>query len=109
MTITRHQCIDELRRRRVRPVEPSGNEELRYGLAAEDDPAEAPQYTFERECVRTALQRIPVEQRTVIELAFWGGMTQQENALHCHSPLGTVKARLRLGMQRLKLLLQESD
>jgi RNA polymerase sigma-70 factor (ECF subfamily) len=59
--------------------------------------------------VREALQQIPAPQRMVIELAFWGGMTQQEIALHCHSPLGTVKTRFRLGMQRLKLLLQESE
>jgi len=36
-------------------------------------------------------------------------MTHQEIALHCHSPLGTVKTRLRLGKQRLKLLLQDSE
>ena len=108
MSITRHQCIDELRRRRVRPVTQLGDEELLYELVSDDDPAQATQYTFERARVREALQHIPAEQRNVIELAFWGGLTQREIAVYSHSPLGTVKTRSRLGMQRLKRLLQES-
>ena len=85
-----------------------GEEELLYELASDDDPAQAVQYTFELAHIREALQQIPAEQRIVIELAFWGGLTQQEIARYCHSPLGTVKTRLRLGMQRLKRLLPES-
>ena len=41
MSITRHQCIDELRRRRVRPVTQPGDEEFLYELASDDDPAQA--------------------------------------------------------------------
>ncbi len=108
MSITHHQCIDELRRRRVRPVSQPGDEELLWELASDDDPAQAVQYTFERARVREALQQIPREQRLVIELAFWGGLSHQEIAVYCHSPLGTVKTRMRLGRQRLKRLLQES-
>ena len=108
MTIAQHQCIDELRRRRVRPAAQPGDEELLYGLASDDDPAQAVQYTFELARIREALQQIPTEQRIVIELAFWGGLTQQEIAMYCHSPLGTVKTRLRLGMQRLRRLMPEA-
>ena len=107
-TITRHQCIDELRRRRAHPITDSGDWESLDHLAGNDDPARAAQDTFEQAHIREALQQIPTQQRIVIELASWGGMTQQEIALHCHSPLGTVKTRLRLGKKRLKLLLQES-
>ena len=107
MSITHHQCIDELRRRRVRPVTQPGDEELLYELTSDDDPAQAVQYTFERSRVCEALQRIPAEQRIVIELSFWGGLTQREIAVYCHSPLGTVKTRSRLGLQRLKRLLPE--
>lgn len=107
-TITRHQCIDELRRRRVRPMTDPGYWESLDRLVGNDDPAQDAQDTFEQARIRAALQQIPTQERTVIELAFWGGMTQREIALHCHSPLGTVKTRLRLGIQRLKLLLQES-
>ncbi len=108
MSITRHQCIDELRRRRVRPVTQPGDEEWLCELASDDDPAQAVQYTFEQARVREALQQIPAEQRIVIELAFWGGLTHREIAVYCHSPLGTIKTRSRLGRQRLKRLLPES-
>jgi RNA polymerase sigma-70 factor (ECF subfamily) len=107
-TIARHLCIDELRRRRVRPMTDPGYWESLEQLAGNDDPAQDVQNTFERARIRKALQQIPTRERIVIELAFWGGMTHREIALHSHSPLGTVKTRLRLGMRRLKLLLQES-
>jgi RNA polymerase sigma-70 factor (ECF subfamily) len=107
-TITRHLCIDELRRRRVRPMTEPGYWESLDRLAGNDDPAQDVQDTFEQARIRKALQQIPTQERIVIELAFWGGMTHREIALHSHSPLGTVKTRLRLGIRRLKLLLQES-
>ena len=107
-TITRHQCIDELRRRRGRPIKDSGYWESLDRLAGNDDPARDMQDPFEQARTCEALQQIPTPQRIVIELAFWGGMTHREIALHSHSPLGTVKTRMRLGMQRLKSLLQES-
>jgi RNA polymerase sigma-70 factor (ECF subfamily) len=107
-TITRHLCIDELRRRRVRPTTNPGDWESLDRLAGNDDPAQAVQNTFEQARIRAALQQIPTQERIVIELAFWGGMTHREIALYSHSPLGTVKTRLRLGIRRLKLLLQES-
>lgn len=108
MSISHHQCIDELRRRRVRPMTEPGDWESLDRLAGNDDLVQHEQDTFEQAWVRQALQQIPTQERTVIELAFWGGMTQREIALHCRSPLGTVKTRMRLGMRRLKLLLQES-
>ena len=107
-TITRNQCIDELRRRRIRPMTNPGYWESLDQLAGNDDPAQDVQAIFEEARIRKALQQIPTQERIVIELAYWGEMTHREIALHCHSPLGTVKTRLRLGMQRLKLLLQES-
>jgi len=107
-TITRHLCIDELRRRRVRPVTDPGYWDSLDQVAGNDDPAQDVQDPFERAHIRAALLQIPSQERIVIELAFWGGMTQREIAMHCRSPLGTVKTRLRLGMRRLKSLLQES-
>jgi RNA polymerase sigma-70 factor, ECF subfamily len=104
--ITRHLCIDEFRRRRGHPgMDPRCWVSLDE-FAGKDDSAGD---LFEQAWIRSALQQIPVQERIVIELAFWAGMTHQEIALHCHSPLGTVKTRLRLGKQRLKLLLQEAE
>src|SRR5215208_3284822 len=107
-TITRHQCIDEFKRRRIAPViDPDDWESIDW-LADTEGRAQDAQDIFEQISIREALQRIPSQQRIVIESAFWGEMTQQEIALHCHAPLGTIKTRFRLGKQRLKLLLQES-
>jgi RNA polymerase sigma-70 factor, ECF subfamily len=109
INISRHECIDELRRRRVRPVTRPGDEKLLATLASDDNSLPDTQAALERAHVREALQKIPPKQRVVIELAFWGGMTHQQIALHCQSPLGTIKTRFRLGIQRLKLLLQETE
>jgi len=106
--ITRNQCIDELRHRRLRPITDPYDWEVLEQFVVNDDPARNEQETFEQARIREALQRIPTQERVVIELAFWGEMTHREIALYCHSPIGTVKTRLRTGMQRLKLLLQKS-
>jgi RNA polymerase sigma-70 factor (ECF subfamily) len=102
-TITRRQCIDEFRRGRLQSVlDPADWESI--DVVADKDA----QDTFEQASIHEALQHIPSQERLVIELAFWEGMSHQEIAAHCHSPLGTVKTRLRLGKKRLKLLLHES-
>jgi RNA polymerase sigma-70 factor (ECF subfamily) len=50
----------------------------------------------------SALQQLPVEQRQVIELNYFGGRTYQEIAAALNHPLGTVKTRARRGLQKLK-------
>jgi RNA polymerase sigma-70 factor (ECF subfamily) len=102
-TITRRQCIDEFRRGRLQSVLDLADWESIDVVADKDA-----QDTFEQASIHEALQHIPSQERLVIELAFWEGMSHQEIAAHCHSPLGTVKTRLRLGKKRLKLLLHES-
>jgi RNA polymerase sigma-70 factor (ECF subfamily) len=57
--------------------------------------------------VRDALAALPAEQREVIVLAFYGGMTQTEIAARTGAPLGTVKGRARLAMARLRTSLAE--
>ncbi len=55
----------------------------------------------------TALERLPAEQRQVIEMAYFGGYTHAEIADRWQIPLGTVKGRMRLGLQKMKRILQE--
>jgi RNA polymerase sigma-70 factor (ECF subfamily) len=57
--------------------------------------------------VRQALGTLPVNQREVVELAFFGGLTRQEIAETTGLPLGTVHTRARLGLQKLREALQE--
>jgi RNA polymerase sigma-70 factor (ECF subfamily) len=52
--------------------------------------------------VRGALQRLPAEQREALELAYYGGLSQTEIAERTGQPLGTVKTRMRLAMQKLR-------
>ncbi len=103
VNITRSRAIDRLRQRRrqTRTLE---------AATLEEDPA--PQLLDDGESsailhenaasVRAALERIPSEQREAIELAFFKGMSQTEIAESLATPLGTVKARIRRGMLRLR-------
>ncbi|MBA2626748.1 MAG: sigma-70 family RNA polymerase sigma factor, partial [Gemmatimonadales bacterium] len=61
-----------------------------------------------RGTLRAALDALPVEQREVIELAFFEGLSHQDAADRSGQPLGTVKSRIRLGMQKLRSLLDAS-
>ena len=105
--IAHHQCIDELRRRRVRPLSESIDNSPLPELASDNDPVQAAEVSSERARVRRALALIPNEQRIVIELAFFEGLTHSEIADRSGDPLGTVKTRVRLGMQKLKEILGE--
>jgi len=51
---------------------------------------------------------LPPEQAHLVQLAFYQGMSHSELAESLHLPLGTVKTRLRLGLQKLKVLWQEA-
>jgi RNA polymerase sigma-70 factor (ECF subfamily) len=56
--------------------------------------------------VRQALDDLPNEQRQVIELAYFAGLTHVEIAQRLELPAGTVKSRMRLGMQKLRVALE---
>lgn len=103
--IAHHQCIDELRRRRIRPI---AAEQTRVESLAADssEPFDPAVQSVQHAEISSALEQIPTEQRLVIELAFYEGLTQQQIAARLKLPLGTVKSRIRLGMLKLKELVQ---
>jgi RNA polymerase sigma-70 factor, ECF subfamily len=103
--IAHNLAIDELRRQRARPT-PVYDEEDRPVLRdIEDhriDVAGAAIEEEQRRLINAALAQIPAEQREAIELAYFAGLSQSEIAMRLKNPLGTVKTRIRLGLQKLR-------
>ena len=103
--LTRSRAIDRLRvgkkGREVRePIETVSEEPN-----AESDPEQSSVYLEQCRIVRQAINSLPSEQREMIELAYFGGLSQREIATQTGEPLGTVKTRIRLGMVKLRTLL----
>jgi RNA polymerase sigma-70 factor (ECF subfamily) len=109
--IAHHHAIDELRRRRVRPSAAPSDDEEHAANIADDGPGllELAATSLERRRISEALRAIPPAQSRAIEMAYFEGYTQQEIADQLGEPLGTVKTRMRLGMQKLKTLLGEGE
>ncbi len=96
-TIARNRRIDALRR--ARRAEP---EELDWGPAPEPDQAEALETRQETERLGRALAALPTPQRTLIERAFYGELSHSEIAAETGLPLGTIKSRIRLALDKLR-------
>jgi RNA polymerase sigma-70 factor (ECF subfamily) len=72
-------------------------------MVADNDPIYDAIITERRNQVLAALETLPTEQRLAIELAYYHGMTQREIAAQTHVSLGTVKTRIRLGLNKLRI------
>ena len=107
LTITHHRAVDELRRRRSQPELDGIQEQMATADEAASDPSETYGHIENREAVQAALAQLPENQRRPIEMAYYGGLTQVEIAESLKEPLGTIKTRMRLGMQKLRGLLAE--
>jgi RNA polymerase sigma-70 factor (ECF subfamily) len=109
LTMTRSRAIDRLRARRARPdAEPANEGQLRELVdpAALQDLGLLTRDQISR--LRSAMARLPVMQRVVIEMAYFEGLTQSEIAERLDEPLGTVKTRVRLGLLKLREAMTES-
>ena len=103
MSIVRNRCIDRLRSRQRRSrvmVETNDGKVVEPHLESCD--TEYSLVTDEQEAVRVALGTLPEDQKRAIELAFFGGLSHHEIADVLRQPLGTVKARIRRGMLKLR-------
>jgi RNA polymerase sigma-70 factor (ECF subfamily) len=110
--ILRHQVLAEQRRQ---------GQEARFRMAGEVDAllADAVDAGIDLEeqvwlrdrgaAVLRALRNLPLEQRRVLVLAYFGGLSQSTLAGHLGWPLGTVKKRIRLGLQKLRVFLEDED
>jgi RNA polymerase sigma-70 factor, ECF subfamily len=104
MTIARHRVVDELQRRRRGPVAAEAVDELLSDNESVELVDEGSM--TDRRFVLDAVRELPEEQRQVLVLAYFGGMSQSEIAAHLDLPLGTVKTRIRLGLQKLRASLE---
>jgi RNA polymerase sigma-70 factor, ECF subfamily len=102
LAMVRHRAIDVIRARKRHPVQP---------LAQELDPPDASDVPTEAatnidsQAAKQALESLPREQRECIELAYFRGLSHTEIAEQTALPIGTVKGRIRLGLDRLRTAL----
>jgi len=107
--IVHHRAID-----RVRSAAYRDNQWTPLQTEGEQDPPSEERDVWEEawlqeqgKLIRQVLEQLPTEQRQVIELAYFDGYTHAEIAERNNIPLGTVKGRMRLGLQKMKYLLSE--
>jgi len=102
LVVTRSRAIDRVRSRRPmsRAVR-QDLDEISNTPAAQDVEADSATRQWESLC-RSAIADLPADQRRVLELAYFGGLTHQEIAEKTSTPLGTVKTRARLGLMKLR-------
>lgn len=96
-TIARNRKIDILRKQR-RP----DPEDLTWGPEQEPDQTDVLALQQETEILGTALSKLPEAQRELIEKAYFGDLTHSEIAAQTGLPLGTIKSRIRLALERLR-------
>ena len=104
MTVVHHKAVDVLRTRRGQiarhsPLDP---------VAVEQQGADLPETVADklsRDAIRETLRSLPQEQREPIEMAYFDGLTHVEIAEALSVPLGTVKSRLRLGLEKMRAAL----
>jgi RNA polymerase sigma-70 factor (ECF subfamily) len=100
--MTRNRALDVLRSKSYR------HEELPEKQPADDMLEETAFARIDADRVRTALAQLPSEQRDVIELGFFGGITHEEMARRTGIPLGTIKTRIRAGLRKLRASLSDT-
>ena len=106
--ITRNKAIDRLRvRQRLEKLREKVTSEEAFYQNKDETSANEPTLRERGAIVRSALQEIPQEQRQALELAFFGGLTHEQIAEQLDTPLGTIKARIRRGLLRLRDCLKE--
>ena len=106
ITSVRNRSIDALRGRGAHERRERDIPETLADSGGGSDPWREVSQQMTREVVRDALGRLPDEQRRVVELAYFGGYSQQEIAGMVRVPLSTVKGRMRLALEKLHSYLQ---
>jgi RNA polymerase sigma-70 factor (ECF subfamily) len=100
LTMVRHRAVDRVRAQRRQPTWPLTATELERPGGS--DPSQEAERSIDRTHISAALGSLSPEQRQVIELAYFGGLSQSEIARSQRLPIGTVKGRMRLALDRLR-------
>jgi RNA polymerase sigma-70 factor (ECF subfamily) len=110
VSMTRHRAIDWLRRQNVRFDQNSLSWTDVHAEAiphAKNNPEHTTELALRQERVRAAIAQLPPDQQEALALAYFKGRSHREIAETLEQPLGTIKTRIRLGMQKLRDLLQD--
>lgn len=111
LVTTRTRAIDRIRARRSRPQ--GGGDDDGRKVAAIPDGAPSVDVIVatsqEATRVRTALADLPVDQRDALDLAYFQGLSHSEIAERTGIPLGTIKTRIRSGLQQLRDAMQQDE
>lgn len=108
MRVARNRALDQLRRQRVRPPTVNDDAEEVESVAAPMTVEEAVEIQTRRVQVQRALESIPEEQRVCLELAYFEGLSQREIAEQTNMAVGTIKSRIRIGLEKVERLLRGS-
>ena len=111
MSVAHHKIVDFIRSRRrtLTMTDPGDYETLDLLPANQTSTEEEVEQNLERERIMKALTVLPEAQREVIMLAYFEGYTQSEMATKLDQPLGTIKTRVRLAIQKLRSTLENYD
>jgi RNA polymerase sigma-70 factor, ECF subfamily len=105
--VVRNRAIDALRRHVARDAQDVADEGFADRLPSPELTEVQAARREESRVVRAALDGLPPEQRQVIELAYFGGFTHTEIADMLDVPIGTIKGRMRLGLNKMRLALAD--
>ena len=105
LTVVRNRAVDRLRGNRSRVSLDRPIEGVEHELGIPDVWNEVSD-NLDRAAIRRALNGIPGDQREAIEMAFFGGLTHVEISDQLGLPLGTVKGRMRIGLKKMRSLLE---
>jgi RNA polymerase sigma-70 factor, ECF subfamily len=100
--IVHHRAIDQLRRSSVHAKRRASDEGIEERVEARERTDTEVARREEAQAIRSAMDSLPAEQSHVIELAYFGGFTHTEIADILGAPVGTVKGRMRLGLEKLR-------
>lgn len=108
MSIVHHRAIDATRRRRLTAKLPDGEAPTPGAFAIPDVWPEVAG-RLDRDAILSALATLSNVEREVLELGYFGGLTQKEIADRTATPLGTVKSRMRLGLLAMRRVLTSDE